>query len=136
MAKYRSDIEAAGQVFQYLGLATPDSKATLGWKPTKRLLDLIAKSHAARPKVTPKPVEIQVLLDLMLDTMLGSDIDQGTGCFCVHILMGLGLVVDDSLGDWVPTIELLDLFNRSYYFGAAAVRDPNATYELVLSGSQ
>src|ERR1700738_3414860 len=91
LAKYRSDIEAAGQVFQYLGLATPDSKATLGWKSTKRLLDLIAKSNAGHPKVAPESVEVQVLLDLMLDTMLGSDIDQGTGCFCVHSLMKLEL---------------------------------------------
>jgi hypothetical protein len=136
LAKYRSDIEAAGQVFQYLGLATPDSKATLGWKPTKRLLDLIAKSNAGRPKVTPKPVEIQVLLDLMLDTMLGSDCDQGTGCFCVHSLMRLGLVVEDSWNDRVPTIELLNLFTKSYYVRAWGACDPNATNEVVLSAAQ
>src|ERR1700730_183043 len=45
LTKYRSEIEAAGQVFQYLELAKPDSKSALGWKPTKRLLDLIAKSN-------------------------------------------------------------------------------------------
>ena len=38
LAKYGSEIEAAGQVFQYLELAKPDSKSALGWKPTKRLL--------------------------------------------------------------------------------------------------
>ena len=60
LAKYRSEIEAAGQVVQYLQLARPDSKSALGWKPTKRLLDLIAKSHAGPLKTTPKSVDIQV----------------------------------------------------------------------------
>jgi hypothetical protein len=136
LTKYRSKIEAAGQVFQYLDLAKPDSKAALGWKPTKPLLDLIAKSNAGRPKETPEPVEIQVLLDLMLDTMLGSERRRGLALLCIHSLIRLGLVVEDSLGDWVPTIELLDMFSRSYYVRAWGTRDPNATYEVVLEGTQ
>jgi hypothetical protein len=122
-------------VFQYLELAKPDSKSALGWKPTKQLIDLIAKSNAGPPKAAPGS-DIQVLLDLMLDTILGSDRGQGTGCFCVHLLMRLGLVVEDSLGDWMPTIELLDLFSMSYYVRAWGAHDPNATYEVVLEGSQ
>jgi|ERR1700730_8808326 len=136
LAKYRSEIEAAGKVFQYLELAKPDSKAALGWKPTKLLLDLIAKSNAGRPTVAPEPVEVQVLLDLMLHTMLDSDWDQGTGCFCVHSLMRLGLVVEDSWNDRVPTIELLNQFTSSYYLRAWGVHDPNATNEVVLSVAQ
>jgi hypothetical protein len=136
LTKYRSEIETAGQVFQYLELAKPDSKSALGWKPTKRLLDLIAKSNAGPPKRTPKSVDIQVLLDLMIDTMLGPDLHQGVGCFCIHSLISLGLVVEDSLGDWMPTIELLNLFTTSYYVRAWGVRDPNATYEVVLAGAQ
>jgi hypothetical protein len=115
LAKYRSEIDASGQVFQYLELAKHDSKSALGWKPTKRLLDLIAKSDAGPPKTPPKSVDIQVLLDLMTDTMLGSDCHQGLRCFCGHSLIRLGLVVEDSWGDWVPTIELQDLFTSSYY---------------------
>jgi hypothetical protein len=118
LTKYRSEIDAAGQVFQYLELATPDSKSALGWKPTKRLLDLIAKSHTGPLKAPPKSVDVQVLLNLMLDTMLGSDWHQGVGCFCVHSLIKLGLVVEDSWDDRVPTIELLNLFTSSYYFRA------------------
>jgi hypothetical protein len=126
LTKYRSKIEAAGQVFQYLELAKPDSKSALGWKPTKRLLDLIAKSDAGPPKTTPKSVDIQVLLDLMMDTMLGPDHHQGVGCFCIHSLISLGLVVEDSLGDWMPTIELLNLFTSSYYVrdGGHAIPTP------------
>ena len=135
-AKYRSEIEAAGQVFQYLELATLDSKSALGWKPTKRLLDLIAKSDAGPSKTPPKSGDIQVLLDLMMDTMLGSDRHQGLGCFCVQSLIKLGLVVEDSWGDHVPTIELLDLFTSSYYCRAWGVRDPNATYEVIVAGAQ
>lgn len=134
--RYCSEIEAAGQVFQYLELAKPDSKSALGWKPTTRLLDLIAKADAGPPKPTPKSVDIQVLLDLMMDTMLGSDHHQSLGCFCIHSLIRLGLAVEDSAGDWMPTIELLDLFSMGYYTRAWGIRDPNATYEVVLSGAQ
>jgi hypothetical protein len=136
LTKYRSKIEAAGQVFQYLELAKPDSKSALGWKPTKRLLDLIATSNAGPPKTMPKSVDIQVLLDLMMDTMLGPDCHRGVGCFCIHSLISLGLVVEDCLGDWMPTIELLNLFTSSYYTRLWGVRDPNATYEVVLSAAQ
>jgi len=136
LAKYRSEIEAAGQVFQYLELATPDSKSALGWKPTKPLLDLIAKSNAGPSKTKPELVEVQVLLGLMLDTMLGSDRHQGVGCFCVHSLIKLGLVDEDSWGDRAPTIELLNLFTSSYYFRAWGVRNPKAACEVVLSGAQ
>ena len=48
----------------------------------------------------------------------------------------LGLVVEDSWGDWMPTIELLDLFARSYYARAWGANDPNATYEVVRAGAQ
>ena len=71
-----------------------------------------------------------MLLDLMVDTMLGSDRHQGLGCFCVQSLIKLGLVVEDSWADDVPTIELLDLFTSSYYCRAWGVCDPNATYEV------
>jgi hypothetical protein len=138
LTKYRSEIETAGQVFQYLELAKPDSKSALGWKPTKRLLDLIAKSDAGPPKVTPKSVDIQVLLDLMLDTILGSEHSQGVGCFCIRSLISLGLV-DDS--DWeidapAPTIELLNLFTSAYYARAWGVSDPNIRHKFVLSALQ
>jgi hypothetical protein len=138
LTKYRSEIEAAGQVFQYLELAKPDSKSALGWKPTKHLLDLIAKSDAGPPKKTPKSVDIQVLLSLMLDTILGSEHSQGVGCFCIRSLISLGLV-DDS--DWeidapAPTIELLNLFTNAYYARAWGVSDPNIRHKLVLSALQ
>jgi hypothetical protein len=135
LTKYRSEIEAAGQVFQYLELAKPDSKSVLGWKPTKRLLDLI---DAGPPKAAPKSVDIQVLLSLMLDTILGSKRSQGVGCFCIRSLIRLGLV-DDS--DWeidapAPTIELLNLFTSAYYARAWGVRDPNIRHKFVLSAAE
>jgi hypothetical protein len=135
--KHRSDIEAAGQVFQYLELAKPDSNSVLGWKPTKRLLDLIAKSDADPPKSTPKSVDIQVLLDLMLDTILGSEHTQGVGCFCVRSLIRLGLVVDsDCLIDApAPTIELLNLFTSAYCARAWGC-DPNIRHKFVLAAAQ
>ena len=112
LTKYRSHIQAAGQVFQFLALAKPDSKSVLGWKPTKRLMDLIVKSNAGLPKA-PASEDVQVLLGLMLDTMLGSDPSEER-YFCVQSLMRLGLVVVDSWGDRMPTRELLNQFTISY----------------------
>ena len=45
---YKSDIEEAGQLFAYLGLAKPDTQSPLGWRPTPALMDVIAK-RAVRP---------------------------------------------------------------------------------------
>jgi hypothetical protein len=112
LTRYRSHIQAAGQVFQFLALAKPDSKSVLGWKPTKRLMDLIVKSNAGLPKA-PASEDVQVLLGLMLDTMLGSDPSEER-YFCVQSLMRLGLVVVDSWGDRMPTRELLNQFTISY----------------------
>jgi hypothetical protein len=134
LAKYRYDIEATGQVFQYLEVAKPDSKSALGWKPTKRLLDLIAKSNAGPSKTKPKSFE-PVFLSLMLDTMLGSDRGEGVTCFCLHCLVRLGLVIEDS-DDYLVTDELLELFCRSYHVRMWGAHDPNATYEMVLEGPQ
>src|ERR1700737_3414320 len=72
LAKYRSEIGAAGQVFQYLELATLDSKSALGWKPTKPLFDLIAKSNAGPSKTNRGVVEVRVLLGLLLAGLLVS----------------------------------------------------------------
>jgi hypothetical protein len=102
LARYRSQIQAAGRVFQYLELAKPDSRSVLGWKPTKRLLDLIAKSNAGPSKTKPESVEVQVLLDLMVDTILGSERRPSLVRFCMHSLIRLGLVVEDPVGDEVP----------------------------------
>jgi hypothetical protein len=49
---YKSDIEEAGQLFAYLGLAKPDTQSPLGWRPTPALMDVIAK-RAVRPS---KPI--------------------------------------------------------------------------------
>ena len=47
---YKSDIEEAGQLFAYLGLAKPDTQSPLGWRPTPALLDVIAKRAVRRVK--------------------------------------------------------------------------------------
>jgi hypothetical protein len=133
--KYRSEIKAAGQLFQYLDLAKPDPKSLLGWKAKKGLLALIAETKAVPPQTTAKAADAfpPVLMDLMMDTMLGSDC-QAVGSFCIHSLIKLGLVVEESSDDWMPTAIMLNLFTLSYYTRALAqARDPNALYEPVMS---
>jgi len=51
--KYASDIKLAGQLFEYLGLAHVDKRSPLGWRPTDRLVDIIAKkqrAHRSQPQ--------------------------------------------------------------------------------------
>jgi hypothetical protein len=126
-------------VCQYLELAKPDTKSLLGWKAKKGLLDLIAKTRALPPQTTAKSADAfpQVLIDLMMDTMLGSEHSQSVGCFCTHVLIKLGLVVEDSFGDWTPTVNMVNLFTMSYYTKAwAQARDPNNVYEVVMSAEE
>jgi hypothetical protein len=112
LKKCRFEIETTGQLFIYLGLAKADKQSPLGWKPTAPLLDLVAKSKARRLKPTRKSASLvdSLVLNLMLDTMLGSEHDN----YCCYVLLELGLILRDVENDWLPSPELLRLFADSY----------------------
>src|SRR6185312_4403961 len=91
---YQSDIQEAGQLFTWLGLAKPDAKSPLGWRPTHDLLDVIAK-RAVRPS---KPVDREVREDdslvfsLLLDAAFGEGRDRDCPPVCAFkVLNALGL---------------------------------------------
>jgi hypothetical protein len=135
--KFRAEIKATGRVFQYLELAEPDKKSPFGWKPAPRLLDLIAKVNGPSNQTTKSASNMEpFVLDLMLDTVLGNDYSQSEGCFCCHVLIKLGLVYEDSIGDWIPTVALANLFVHTYYTRAfrKLAQDRDAVYEVVYTG--
>ncbi len=113
LKKCRPEIETTGRLFAYLGLAKTDKQSPLGWKPTAPLLDLIAKSKARRSKPTRKSGSLvdTLILDLMLDTVLGSD----AGNFCCYVLIRLGLIVQHVETAWSPAPQLVQLFSDAYY---------------------
>jgi hypothetical protein len=92
LKKFHSEIKTTGRFFEYLGLAKADKKSPLGWKPTAPLLDLIAKSKPRRSKPTTKSASLadSLILDLMLDTVLGTE----ERSFCYYVLTRLGLIVE------------------------------------------
>ena len=136
--KYRSSIKAIGRVFEYLKLAKPDKKSALGWKPAKRLLNLIAKVNDPSKQTTNSASNMEpFVLGLMFDTMLGVDDDPYRhDCFCSTVLMMLGLVLEDDLGDRFPTPALTNLFVDTYYARVVETltSDPDAVYNVVLTG--
>jgi hypothetical protein len=128
LKKFRSEINDTGRIFEYLGLARPDKNSSLGWKPTDRLLDLIAKSKAQLSKPTSKSASLMesLILDLMLETVLGAE----AGNFHCYVMLRLGLIIQHTDGDWTPSALLLKLFADSYDTRRLAP-DPNAVYGAV-----
>jgi hypothetical protein len=136
--KFRSSIKAIGRLFEYLKLAKPDKKSALGWKPAKRLLDLIAKGNYPSKRTTNSASIMEpFVLGLMFDTMLGvGDDPYRHDCFCSHVLMMLGLVFEDDIGDRFPTPALADLFLDTYCIRVfeKLTSDPDAVYQVVPTG--
>src|SRR5690349_2989369 len=92
LEKFHSEIESTGRFFEYLGLAKPAKRSPLGWEPTAALLELIAKRKPRRSKPTTRsaPLSESIVLDLILDTVLGTD----DRAFCCYVLITLGLIVE------------------------------------------
>jgi hypothetical protein len=111
--KYR--IKAAGELLSYLGLAVPDSRSPLSWRPKVKLLNLVAKRMAGE-KSGAKIVADQLLLDLLLERVFGERtfMDMRPG-FGVDVLRALQLVKEDSADSLWVTQDLQDLFAERYY---------------------
>lgn len=132
LMEFRSAIETTGRFFEYLGLAKADKKSPLGWKPAAPLLDLIAKGKPRRLKPTTKSASLadSLILDLMLDTVLGTE----ERSFCCYVLIRLGLIVEHvGVGlHRTAAPHLVRLFADAYDMRRLDVaQDPDAVYEGV-----
>ena len=121
---YKSDIEEAGQLFAYLGLAKPDTQSPLGWRPTPALLDVIAKRAVRRSKPIDRMAraEDSLIISLLCDAAFGEAHKRYPLC-AFSVLTALGLV-REAYNDDLPTLELRRLFAEAYYDRRAREGEP------------
>jgi hypothetical protein len=112
LEQYDTFIRATGRVLELLGLAKPIECRIIGWKSTRRLIDLLAEPGARALKATRKKASFTefALVNLLL---LAADIDPYDGNndagFAIGVLEQLGLVRQDGAKDWKPTDRLVEL---------------------------
>jgi hypothetical protein len=124
---HKREIEIAGQLFAYLGLAKPDTQSPLGWRPTHRLLEVIAKRAARWSKPLDRFMhpEDSLTISLLCDAVFGDLTDHSvyTTGLGFRVLHALGLLRDTTDGDSLPSLELRQLFAEAYYAGRQANRE-------------
>ena len=113
LARHELEITEAGQVLAYLGLATPNIGAALGWHPTHQLLDIIAK-RLLHHKPQAECANDELTIHLLRDAVFGDDSD-GKGTLAFRLLHQLGVVQVNDDGYWSATGQLQRLFENGYY---------------------
>jgi hypothetical protein len=113
VTEYKENLEAAGPELTFLQLATPDTKSPFGWKPTARLMKLVANRKTLEK--AKRLYEADIWYQLLDDYVFGykSSRDQGS-VFTRELLLALGLICEEADGDWV-TEDLHILFGNAYF---------------------
>jgi hypothetical protein len=104
------EIEKAGRMLTYLGLAEKDNKSVLGWRPTYRLLKLIAKRMSRRSPLTKMGSEEGLLLHFFHSNVFADIITEGGGALGYEMFEALGLVRYNDMEEEVVTREFKELF--------------------------
>jgi hypothetical protein len=135
---HKREIEIAGQLFEYLGLAKPDPESSLGWRPTHLLLEVIAKRAArwSKPIDMFRRAEDRLTISLLCDAVFGDLTDHSvykTG-LGFHVLCALGLLRLNTRGKTLPTPELRQLFADAYYTRRGTLK--NHRGKLALGSNQ
>jgi hypothetical protein len=103
---YEKDIRGTGQVLEWLGLARPDKKSALGWKPSHDLMSLIAEPRRlSKSKKECADFEDDEVFDIIFDATIGEHEEWGFHDFVVSVLRFLGLAKEAD-DDFVPTSHL------------------------------
>jgi hypothetical protein len=117
LKKYKRAIKRIDEMFAWLGLAKLDKGSALGWRPTARLLDIIAK-RAARQKFSNKEENeidraiIDRLALLILDGK-SAEVDYGAEWGVgLSVLCALGLIRELSDDGFKPTRRLVQLMTK------------------------
>ena len=106
------EINDAGEVLEYLGLAQPDKNSPLGWRPTHLLMEIIGR-RLSKLKLQQEPADDELTVHLLRDAVFGdAEEPRGLG---YKLLSELGLLQVNDAGDWVATRQLQALFRGGYY---------------------
>ena len=111
--RHEHRIEITGQVFEYLGLATPDAKSPIGWRPTVFLINIIAERLLAKkPRATASSDDLDFTLDFLCQKIFGDSSEELELSF--ETLHALGLLREDDDG-WRPTRQMKKLVRNASY---------------------
>jgi len=118
--RYPGEIDWAGRLFKYLGLAELDKQSPLGWRSTPLLVNLMNKQPARKSKSSSKPIPMmnKLVVDLLQDAVIGDESYKVHGsvlCLGFNVLKELGLMREDREGDIGATPRLIRLFVDAYY---------------------
>jgi hypothetical protein len=118
--RYPGEVDWAGRLFKYLGLAELDKKSPLGWRPTPLLVDLMNKQPARKCKPSTKPIPVlnKLIIDLLYDAVIGDKSYEVHGSVLnlgFNALQVLGLVRENWEGQLGAMPRLLHLFAEAYY---------------------
>ncbi len=84
------DIRPAGKMLEFLGLAQPDRKSPIGWKPTQTLMGLIAR-RVTQPTSQQKFRKAEWIIEMLKDLAIyDAEYEAAMLGFC--LLQKLGLV--------------------------------------------
>lgn len=118
--KERTAVAEAGQLFEYLGLATVDRKSPLGWRPTRRMMEYIEEKgeHSATyPANNEEELEDNgrsFIFWVLADEVFGRDRPPGTGELGFRVLDALDLTREIKSVFGIPTPDLILLFGIGF----------------------
>jgi hypothetical protein len=111
-----SDIDKLGRIFKFLGLAKDSAQSAFGWKPTARLLHIIAE-RAARPtkgNATRATKKERQVIDSPLQLAGGQTEEVFTDDFLFNVLNGLGFLRESGGGECKPTALLREVIEGMF----------------------
>jgi hypothetical protein len=118
LERYARDIKEAGQLFAYLDLAEHDRISPLGFKPTRRFIEILAEPENDSSTPDKKLGESAFILDLLGDAVFGEPGVRNLrepGILGYDVLHALGLIHENRAGYRGSTPFLLRLFANGYY---------------------
>jgi hypothetical protein len=104
-------IKKAGQLLEYLGLAEQDAESSLGWKPTRRLIEIIADRLSKNLPRGESYGDDHTSHFLSIAVFGRGETEDNLGYEMLH---ALGLLRETSSGDWKATQQLKELFSHGY----------------------
>jgi len=140
---HHRDIERIGQLLEYLGLAEEDVQCPFGWKPTKRLLEIIARKAANPSKFSKRRITCrdQAMITLLCDAVWGTGRrnfpPSNMYSFAFDVLEGLGLMQRTTELEPFPTESLdeviMELDNELHLQEMQKLLDIKPTFELMVT---